>query len=197
MGKIPSYAVIIGTAAASICIAITLSIGVIRLCIGSDISRPLSPRTIICGKNLNTSRVGFKRLTADDMFIESATPESKEYSIDRGNDASKIIDGNKYTLAAPANRIADYKLTFTEPHQIRQIIITWGDYGTIAKYIGTWQLEASTDGTTWKTIEKGGGPNKKEAVINKSFDAAMIRLRAESEEEWIGIYEIELVGRPL
>lgn len=192
-----NYGLILGGTACGIVIATGLSVGVIRLCIGSEASRPLSLRTLICGTSLNASRVGFKRLTADDMFIESVTAESKEYSIDRGNEAGKLIDGDKRTLAAPANRLLHYALKFTEPHRIRQAIITWGDYGTIAKYVAHWQLEASADGTTWTTIRKGDSPQEKETVINAEFDAAALRLTAESPEDWIGIYELELVGRPL
>lgn len=186
-----------GCAIAAAIISTILSVGIIRLCLGSSVSVPLSPRSFICGNDLSAGRVGFKRLTPKEIFIESAIFESKEYSIDAGKDAEKMIDGDKRTLAAPANRMLDYMLKLTEPYRVRQVIITWEDYGTIAKYISQWKLEASTDGTTWKTIEEGGAPNKKETTINKSFDASALRLTAQSAEEWIGVYELEIVGRPL
>lgn len=174
-----------------------LSVGVVRFCVATDASLPLSARTLICGRDLNAERVGFKRLNAENMFIVSDTPESKQYSIDRGYDAAKLIDGNKLTLAAPANRMINYKFSFVEPQRIRQIIITWGDYGTIGKYVSQWKIEATEDGTAWKTIQEGSSPETKETILNKKFNAAALRLTAESPEDWIGVYEVEIVGRPL
>jgi hypothetical protein len=178
-------------------ISVTLSVGIIRLCFTSDASSPLSLRSLICGNDLNSNRIGFKRLTSEDMFIESGIVESKQYSIDRGYEAAKLVDGDKLTLAAPANRELNYKIIFTEPHRIRQVIIIWGDYGTIGKYISRWKIEASEGGDIWTEIKKGDSPNEKETVINGNFNATAIRLTAESPEEWIGAYELQLVGRPL
>ena len=178
-------------------ISILVSVGIIRFCVASDFSLPLSPRTLICGGDLNAGRVGFKRLTSENMFVVSAIAESKEYSIDRDNAAAKLIDGKKETLAAPANKQLDYQFTFIEPQHIRQTIITWGDYGTIEKYIASWKLEVSDDGKIWKTIISGNSPQSKETIINKGFDASFVRLAAQSPQDWIGIYEVELIGRPL
>lgn len=185
------------TAAVSTGIAVVFSIGIIRLCIGSESTFWFSIRSIVCGNDLNASRVGYKRLTAQNMSVSSDITESKEFSIDRDNDATKLIDGKKTTLAAPANQNVEYTITLTEPHRIRQTIITWGDYGVNTNYINSWSLEASENGKTWTVIKKGGSPQVSEAIINDDFTALTIRIKAQSPNDWIGIYELELVGRPL
>lgn len=178
-------------------IAVISSVSIVRLCIGSDVAFWFSIRSIVCGNDLNAGRVGFKRLTAQSMSVISGITESKEYSVDRENDATKLIDGKKNTLAAPANQKLEYVITFTEMHRIRQAIITWGDYGVNTNYINAWTFEASEDGKVWTTIKKGGSPRASETIINDDFTALTIRVKAQSPNDWIGIYELELVGRPV
>ncbi len=185
------------TAGIAVSISVILSVGIVRLCIGSNISFPLSIRSIACGNNLNAERVGFKRLGKENLFITSGTYESKEYSIDKGTDAAKLIDGDERTLAAPGNRRLDYILTLTEPYQISKTIIIWGDYGTISKYVTHWKLEAKRDDNEWTTIEEGNLPKSRETIVKGNYNASAVRLTAESPEDWIGAYELELVGRPL
>ena len=60
-----------------------------------------------------------------------------------------------------------------------------------------WKIEAKKGNGEWTIIEEGGSPKSKETVINGNYDASMIRLTAESPEDWIGAYELALVGRPL
>ena len=175
----------------------SIAIGVIRLCIASDASAPMSFREIICGNDLNAGRVGFKKLTAESISVASNITESKEFSIDRDNDAAKLVDGKKNTLAAPANQSIEYILTLTEPHRIRQTIITWGDYGVNTNYISNWTIETSLNGETWTKIKQGASPKESETIINEDFTALKIRIKAQSVNDWIGIYEMELIGRPL
>lgn len=185
------------TAAVATIASIIISVGIIRLCVGSDRTIFFSIRSIICGADLNANRVGFKRLTAQNMSAVSQITESQQYSIERNNDATALIDGKKNTLAAPANKNLDYVITLTEPHRIRQTIITWGDYGVNSNYITNWTLEASDDGKVWTVIKKGDLPHEGETIINEDFTAFKIRITAQSPEDWIGIYEAEFIGRTL
>ena len=193
-GQWRTIAIVAGTTAFA---SIIVSVGIIRLCVGSDAMVFFSIRSVICGGDLNAGRVGFKRLTAQNMSAISEIAESKEFSIDRNNDATALIDGEKNTLAAPANQNFDYVITLTEPHRIRQTIITWGDYGVNSNYIASWSLEASDDGKIWTTIKKGDSPNESETIVNEDFTAFKIRVKAQSPKDWIGIYEVEFIGRPL
>src|SRR3989344_8365959 len=86
------------TAGTAVLAAIVISVGIIRLCFGSDASLPFSPRSLICGNDLNSSRIGFKRLTAQNMSVYSEIMESQKYSIERNNDVTALIDGKKNTL---------------------------------------------------------------------------------------------------
>jgi hypothetical protein len=33
-------------------------------------------------------------------------------------------------------------------------------------------------------------------VMNKRFSASMLRLKAEAENDWIGVYELDIIGAP-
>lgn len=189
--------ILIGCAAFVTAVSAVLSVGIVRLCVASAAASPLSIRSLVCGNDLNAGYAGFKRLAAENIFIESGVLESQEHSINKGTEAAKLVDGNKTTLAAPANQNIDYIITFTEPYRIRQTVITWGDYGINANYVSHWKLEAKGEAGAWKTVEEGNLPKSKETVVNKAFEAASVRLTAESAKDWIGAYEIELVGRPI
>lgn len=151
---------------------------------------------IIRGISLPTPRAPYRILTAEQMTITSNVPESPEYSIAKGNQAKNLIDGSPETIAAPAQRDLDYTIRMLEPHEIKQIEIEWGSNGLGEEYIATWSLEASMDGKSWTAIEAGGFPGNKETIITKKTTASFLRLKAHSEKNWIGVYEIKIIARP-
>lgn len=182
----------------TIFLSVVIAVGIIRACVASDPSVWLSIASMVCGNNLNASHVGFKRIMAENITsITSGITESKEFSIDRDNDATKLMDGKKTTLAAPANQKLEYIVALTEPYRIRQTIITWGDYGVNSNYITHWVLEASVDGAAWTVVKTGGSPRANETIVNENFTAMALRIKAQSPKDWIGIYELQLIGRPL
>lgn len=151
---------------------------------------------IIRGISLPTPRAPYRILTAEQMTVTSNVPESPEYSIAKGNQAEKLIDGSSETMAAPAARDIDYAIRLLEPHEMKQIEIEWGSNGLGEEYIASWSLEASMDGKTWATIETGGFPGERETVITRKTTASFLRLKAHSEKNWIGAYEIKIIARP-
>lgn len=188
---------IAGIGCAIIAASAAISVGIVRTCISSKASMSISPRWFICGDDLNASRSGYKRLVPAQISIISGVPESGEYSIGKGTDAEMLVDNDKKTLAAPGNRELDYIMTMAEPQTIRRAVITWGDYGINENYIKSWSIEATMDGKEWKTIASGASPRNSETLVNETFPASAVRLRARSDKDWIGAYEIELIGRPL
>ena len=190
MKKNPYYLILI-----AVVIAYILSVGTIRICFNIQQSARLSIASLICGRNLSAGQSAYKRLTAADVFITSNITESKEFSLDRGRGADKLMDGIKSTASAPASNKIDYVINFTADQEVKQVIITWGDYGQNDYYIKKWILESTTDGVVWKEVASGGFPASPETFINEIFTSQGLRLRAESEKEWIGVQEIEIVAR--
>lgn len=151
---------------------------------------------IIRGIALPAPKAPYRILTAEQMTVESEIPESPEYSIQEGHQAEKLIDGLSETVAAPAQKNIDYVIGLLEPHEIKQIKIEWGSNGLGEEYITNWSLEASMDGASWTTVEAGGFPGKSETTIAKKTTASFLRLKAHSEKNWIGAYEVRIIARP-
>ncbi len=151
----------------------------------------------MCG-NSSASQSSFRKITKVDLTsVESLVNESKEFSIDKGFDAQKLIDGSLSTFAAPASNKIDYQVNFVGNYKIKQVVINWGDYGVNRNYINKWSLESSVDSTNWTVIEGGDSPQSNRTVINKKFSATTLRLKAEAENDWIGVHELDIIGMPL
>lgn len=182
-------------AGAPVFVSVIVAMAVVRWCFSPEPAAYLSPKRLICGYNLKSGN-NFRKLKGEEMFVTSNINESKEFSLDRGNDASKLVDESLITWAAPANNKIDYVINFISDTEIKTITIHWGDFGQNKNYISKWLLE-SVDGQSWKQIASGESPNGNQTVINKNFISKGLKLRAESEKDWIGVHELEIIGRPL
>ena len=180
---------------APVLLSVIVTMIIIRWCFRWEITTNLSPKGLICGYNLKSGNI-FRKLKGDELFISSNINESKEFSLNRGNDASKLIDGILTTWAAPANNKIDYVINFISDTEIKTITIYWGDFGQNETYINKWILE-SVDGNSWKQIASGEFPKSNQTTINKNFVSKGLKLRAESKKDWIGVHELEIIGRPL
>ncbi|HCX45286.1 TPA: hypothetical protein DGT35_01655 [Patescibacteria group bacterium] len=152
---------------------------------------------LICGTNVDLHRSYYRRLGGNVLSAESNVHESEEFSVARGSTAKKLIDGSKDTRAAPASRDFDYTIGLTDIYSINKINLHWGDDGKAPNYIDSWKLEASIDGQNWEVVDFGGFPKEFETSVNKDFVASMLRLSGHSEEQWIGVNEVEIIGKPI
>ena len=178
-----------------ILMATFLTISLVRSCIGSSDHGLL--RKLFCGDNLTSDFSAFRVLPPNYAKVSSNIPESWEFSQTKGLTANKIADGLRDTFAAPAASEIDYTLDLITVHDIRQVNIIWGDYGVNAAYIKEWTLEASGDDDNWLIVSKGVYPKKLNSLITSRFSARRLRLKAKSEGEWIGVYEVEITARPI
>lgn len=153
--------------------------------------------TLICGSG-TTEFSPYKKILPTQFTLISNINESKEHSLNLGRGTAMLIDGNEDTQAAPASRTLDYYFKLFNPYLIKSVRIVWRDYGINENYINQWSLEATEDGEDWEIIEEQlQSPQANETLIEKKFQAVGLRLKVESAKDWIGIYEVELVGKPL
>ncbi len=172
-------------------LVVTIIIVIIRGCFTGII--PAS----ICGFDLARPPSEFRKMTQQDVFITSDISESQEFSVALGRTTASLIDGLLDTMAQPGGLKINYLISFVDNSQIKQITIHWKDYGINTNYISQWKLEALSDEAQWKEIAGGNSPQGDQTVINKKFNATQLRLTAQSTEDWIGVYEIEIIARPL
>ena len=124
--------------------------------------------------------------------IKSNIQESKEYSLDKGYGAEKMIDGNGRTLAYPASITLDYTVDLGDYFPIDRINIVWGEFGSLASdgktYIDEWSIDGKTD-QGWISIASGSVPNSASTQITGEGQlVSMLRIRT-SGDNWSGIYE--------
>ena len=178
--------------------AIAVAAVMVRACLGTTGFRfKLSPGRAICGDTMTNDQKSFKRLTADEMSVMSIVPEREDLSIGQDRGSEKLIDGSDKTLAAPGSDTVDYVIVMLEPKEIKQLIIHWGDYGINDNYIAEWSLESSDDGIEWEIVADGASPKDSRTVVNENVRTSRLRLKARSAKDWIGVYEIEVIGRPI
>ena len=187
------------TTGISAVLAIVAAIVIVRACLGTGLRFAFSPASIICGDEQATGETSsnFKRLAPNEMTVISTVHEREDLSIAEGRGAEKLIDGNKKTLAAPGSNAIDYSISLLDNYEIKQMIVYWGDYGINPNYIRSWSIQSSDDGVTWKAVASGASPADDKTVINKQVTTARLRLTAESEKDWIGAYELEIIARPV
>jgi hypothetical protein len=152
---------------------------------------------LVCGTNVNLYRSYYRKLSNDELSVESNVKESEEFSVAAGTTADKLIDGSKETRAAPAGHNFDYTISLADIYSINKINLNWGDDGKAPSYIDSWKLESSIDGENWDIVDFGNFPKELETTINKDFVASMLRLSGSSEKQWIGANEVEIIGRPI
>ncbi len=182
----------------SVCLSVGMAALIVRACLGTGFKFDLSPASFICGKSdIGTEMTTFRRLAPNEMSVISNTPERSDLSIGQGRGAEKLIDGSEETLAAPGSNTIDYTVTLLDSYEIKQIIIRWGDYGVNTNYIRSWSLESSDNGSAWKVLASGPSPADVKTVINDRMQTSHLRLKAQAEKDWIGAYELEVVGKPI
>jgi len=152
---------------------------------------------IMCGTNVDIHRSYYRRLGVDVLSAKSNVRESEEFSVARGETAEKLIDGSKDTRAAPAGHNFDYTISLANLYSINKINLSWGDDGQASGYIDSWKLESSVDGENWEVIASGDFPKERETSVRKDFVASMLKLSGHSEEQWIGVNEVEIIGKPI
>ena len=189
------YRLFVIFSAVSVFLSIILTVSILRICASFSDSNFASLSYFVCGSSSRTL-ASFKKLTIPDFSsIESLVNESKEFSIDRGYGVSSLTDGSLLTFAAPASNKIGYQVNLVGGYKIKQVVIHWGDYGVNANYINKWSLESSEDGINWSLIESGDSPHSNRTVINKKFSSTALRLKAEAESDWIGVHELDIIGR--
>jgi hypothetical protein len=137
-------------------------------------------------------------LPTSSWSIHSNVAEDPIYSIGGNYQAANLIDGDPNTLAYPASSELDYQISLGGPAHISSADITWGYFGSDARYISSWSLLARNgSGQPWLTVAQGGFPNA--PTTHASFDALATEMRiiASSNQNWIGIYDLSLNGGQL
>jgi F5/8 type C domain len=179
-------------------ISVMVAALIVRGCLGTEFKFSLSPASIICGQTLAESpSSAFRHIASNEMSAQSNVPEREDLSIENGRGANKLIDGSEKTLAAPGSNIIDYSVILLNAYKIKQIIIYWGDYGINPNYINAWSLEYSDNGSVWKTIKSGMSPKDSQTIINERIQTSRLRLKAQADKDWIGVYELKIIGKPM
>ncbi len=192
-----SWGTFAGAAGISVIAAVAVAALIVRACLGTGFKFHLSPASILCGDMSAKSGNAFRRVAPNEMSAMSAVPERQDLSLDAGRGADKLIDGSEKTLAAPGSAELDYRISLLEEYEIKQVVIHWGDYGINPNYVNSWSLESSEDGSAWKTVASGESPRDSKTAVNVRFVTSRLRLRADSTKDWIGAYEMQIIGKPL
>ncbi len=192
------FRTLLAVTAVSACAAAVVAALIVRACLGTGLRFDFSPADFLCGETSGAGASGnFKRLAPGEMSAMSNIPEREDLSIAEGRGAEKIIDGSEKTLAAPGSNKIDYSISLLDAYEIKQIAIQWGDYGINPNYIASWSLESSDDGIAWKTVKSGASPADSRTVINERIRTSRLRLKAEAAKDWIGVYEVAIIAKPV
>ena len=137
-------------------------------------------------------------LPQSSLSVVSNILENPIYSLARGYQAAKLIDGNLQTLAYPANDNLDYQISLGGATQLSSASITWGYFGTNPIYVDNWSvLGRNGANQPWTTVAQGGFPNAASSSMGLETVATDLRLVAHSAQNNIGSYEFQLYGLPV
>ena len=192
-----SWRIFAGAVGLSATLAVIVAALIVRACLGTGFKFNLSPASILCGDMSAKTGNAFRRIAPNEMSVMSAVAEREDLSIEAGRGADKLIDGSEKTLAEPGSSTLDYRISLLEPYEIKQIVIHWGDYGINPNYVASWSLESSEDGFAWAIVASGESPRDSKTAVNERFTTSRLRLRADSAKDWIGAYEIQIIGKPI
>ena len=129
--------------------------------------------------------------------VQSNVPENPAYSIARNYGAANLIDGNTQTLAYPGSKNLDYQISLGGATHLSSANITWGYFGTNSTYVTAWSVLGRNGSGQWTTLAQGGFPDSATTQVSLNFVATDVRILASSDSNWIGIYDLNLVGGPL
>jgi hypothetical protein len=124
-----------------------------------------------------------------------ATSNMLEVPIVSATPALNLVDGNDSTMSYISNINTDYSIALPSLSYIDGVRIVWGDFGTTATYIDHWQLYGQKPGNAeWQVLARGENPGTSETVVNVLDTFSSLRIAAESDLNWIGIYEVHVFG---
>jgi hypothetical protein len=133
----------------------------------------------------------------------------ERYSIDKANYPSNLTDGNPNTVAYPASWFLDYIVDLGEVYKIDKINLFWGNFGKRGSniYITAWRLSSQKELTVdWELVESHDYLDEEKTSLNLAppISARRLRIYAESIDRdkltllnWIGIYELQVYGKPV
>ncbi len=137
-------------------------------------------------------------LNRANLSVFSNITENPVYSLARGYVAANLIDGNKSTLAYPANDNVDYQVSLGSPTYLSSASFTWGYFGSNPIYMHDWAVLARNGANQqWTEIAWGGFPAATASGTELNTIATDIRVVAHSTINNIGIYELQLYGLPV
>ena len=111
--------------------------------------------------------------------------------------ADKLIDGDINTGAYPGNKEFDYIIEFLDEYEISRVEIIWGGSGTGEKHIQKWSLESKSGLLgEWQIVAgEEQSPRSENTVLNINMKADSIKIRASSQDNWIGILEVKVLRK--
>src|SRR5947207_5074641 len=127
------------------------------------------------------------------LTTASQIPENQQYGINQNYGAANLTDGNPNTLAYPANRSVDYVVGLNALSHVSGAEIRWGYFGTNPAYVTSWTLYGRNGSSSpWITLASGGFPAADSTFVELDNYATDIRITANSNQNWIGIYELSI-----
>ncbi len=117
--------------------------------------------------------------------------------INEKSKADKLIDGDINTGAYPGNKQFDYIVEFIDEYEISRIELIWGGSGTSRQHIQEWSLESKSGLLgEWQVVagEKESLGTEK-TVLDINIKADSIKIRASSQDNWIGILEVKILRK--
>jgi len=179
---------------AAIVVSTIISLSVFRFCSGTDVAfYNFRIGELICGDNKFFRP--YNLLQKSDVGVTSHIAESPEYSLKKGFSAKNLVDGDPTTLAYPGSLILEYVIDLINQYDITKIAILWGGYGTSKEHIEDWEVSVSNNGKDWNTIAQGDFPGEDLTTIKTSIKTRFLKLIARSKKNWIGAYEVKIIGR--
>jgi len=134
----------------------------------------------------------------------------ERYSVNTGNYARNLTDGNPETRAYPGHWAFDYVIDLQDVYDIKKVKLVWGSFGMRDKhtYITSWKLlyqenvtgnkELSSD--DWNIVGEGDFPDTTVTTLEQPISARRFRIIAMSVKiegrklkllNWIGMHEFK------
>ncbi|HVO79403.1 MAG TPA: hypothetical protein VMT28_01655 [Terriglobales bacterium] len=108
---------------------------------------------------------------------------------------AQVTDGDDSTLAYVGSASSDYTVNLPPSTYVDAARIVWGSYGTSSAYVKHWRLYGLKPASSeWQVIARGGFPGAPETRVQVLDTYEKLRIAAESDHAWIGIYELQVFG---
>lgn len=111
--------------------------------------------------------------------------------------AEKLVDGSKKTVAHAGSNKFDYIVELTDEFYLKKVELYWGDFGLLSTsgHLDKWFFEIKSKSGDWVVVVEDKTPDKEVSIINVNQLTSGLRVRAEAEKAWIGIYELKIMGK--